>query len=142
MIYVDTTVISALLTPEPKSAAAAGWHSTSTDELVSCVWSMTEFSQVLGWKQRTQQLSAVQARTVWENFQRMIGSDLRLLPVDALDYHRASQLAQEPASGLSAAEALHLACAERARAKGVATLNEVLARQAQKLKLKPVPLAA
>jgi len=142
MIYVDTTVISALLTPEPQSTAAANWYAASSEELVSSVWSMTEFSQVLGWKQRTKQLSAAQSGAVWENFQRMIGGDLRLLPVDALDYHRASQLAQDPAGSLSAAEALHLACAERARAKGVATLNEALARQAQKLKLKPVPLAA
>jgi predicted nucleic acid-binding protein len=142
MIYVDTTVIAALLMQEPNSAAAAGWYAASEDELVSSVWTMTEFSQVLGWKQRSQQLNAEQAHAVWDSFQRLIGSDLRLLPVDALDYHRASLMAQDPKSQLGAAEALHLACAERAGAKGVATLNENLARQAQKLKLKPVPLTA
>ncbi|EGI76863.1 type II toxin-antitoxin system VapC family toxin [Hylemonella gracilis] len=142
MIYVDTTVIAALLMQEPNSAAAASWYTASEDELVSSVWTMTEFSQVLGWKQRSQQLNADQARSVWDCFQRLIGNDLRLLPLDALDYHRASQTAQDPASQLSASEALHLACAERAHAQGVATLNEALARQAQKLKIKPVPLTA
>lgn len=142
MIYVDTTVIAALLMQEPNSASAATWYAASKDELVSSVWTMTEFSQVLGWKQRSQQLNAEQARAVLERFQRLIGSDLRLLPVDALDHHRAAQMAQDPANQLDAATALHLACAERAGAKGVATLNEALARQAQKLKLKPVPLSA
>ena len=44
-------------------------------------------------------------------------------------------------SALRAGDALHLACAERAGAKGVATLDEVMARNARRLKLKPVAFA-
>ena len=44
-------------------------------------------------------------------------------------------------SALRAGDALHLACAEQAGAKGVATLDEVMARNAQRLKLKPVAFA-
>jgi predicted nucleic acid-binding protein len=142
MIYLDTTVISALLMQEPNSPAAAKWYTACGDELVSTVWSMTEFSQVLAWKQRSNQLSAAQTRTVWDGFQRFITNDLRLLPVDALDYHRASQLAQDVAGQLRAGEALHLAAAERAKVAGIATLDEMVARYAQKIKLKPVALTA
>jgi len=39
------------------------------------------------------------------------------------------------------ANALHLACAEQAGARGVATLDEVMARSAQRIKLKPVVFA-
>jgi len=41
---------------------------------------------------------------------------------------------------LRAGDALHLACAEAAGAKHIATLDDVLARNAQRLKIKPVLL--
>jgi hypothetical protein len=37
--------------------------------------------------------------------------------------------------------ALHLACAEQAGARGMATLDAVLARQAQRLRLKAIAFA-
>jgi predicted nucleic acid-binding protein len=41
---------------------------------------------------------------------------------------------------LRAGDALHLACAETAGAKHMATLDEALSRNAQRLKIKPVAL--
>ena len=45
----------------------------------------------------------------------------------------------DAASALRAGDALHLACAELAGAKGLATLDAVMARNAQRLKIKAVP---
>ncbi len=46
----------------------------------------------------------------------------------------------DAANASRAGDALHLACAEAAGAKHMATLDDVLARNAQRLKIKPVAL--
>ena len=43
-------------------------------------------------------------------------------------------------SGLRAGDVLHLACAVQAGATSIATLDEVLGRNARRLKIKPVAL--
>ena len=53
---------------------------------------------------------------------------------------RAAELVLDAASALRAGDALHLACAEAAGAKHMATLDDVLARNAQRLKIKLVAL--
>jgi predicted nucleic acid-binding protein len=70
----------------------------------------------------------------------MVAADLRLLPVAPANFHRAAELVLDAASGLRAGDALHLACAETAGAKHMATLDDVLSRSAQRLKIKPVRL--
>jgi len=55
-------------------------------------------------------------------------------------FHRAAELVFDAASTLRAGDALHLACAEAVGAKHMATLDNVLARNAQRLKIKPVVL--
>ena len=137
-VYVDTSALVALVVREPDSARVAAWYAASRSELVCAAWCVTEFASALGIKQRTAQIDAVQARTAWEHFERLTGNDLRLLPVEPVDFHRAAVLAL--ASGIRAGDALHLACAERGGTKGIATLDAVMARNAQRLKIKPVAL--
>jgi predicted nucleic acid-binding protein len=72
----------------------------------------------------------------------MVAAELRLLPVEPAHFHRAAELVLDLASALRAGDALHLACAEAAGAKQMATLDDVLARSAQRLKIKPVALRA
>jgi predicted nucleic acid-binding protein len=140
MIYLDTSAIVALIVNEPGSAAVSTWYAAARSELVSAAWCVTEFGSALGLKQRTAQLDADQAQQAWERFQRLVANDLRLLPVEPMDFHRAALITLDAASGIRAGDALHLACAERAGAKGIATLDAVMARNAQRLKLKPVAL--
>jgi predicted nucleic acid-binding protein len=73
-------------------------------------------------------------------FGRMVAADLQLLPVDPSHFHRAAELVLDAASPLRAGDALHLACAEAVGAKQMATLDNVLARNAQRLKIRPVVL--
>lgn len=140
MIYVDTSALVALIVNEPDSAAVSAWYAAARSELVSAAWCVTEFGSALGLKQRTAQLDADQAQQAWERFQRLAANDLRLLPVEPMDFHRAALLCLDAASGIRAGDALHLACAERVGAKGIATLDAVMARNAQRVKLKPVTL--
>lgn len=141
MVYVDTSALVALIVNEPGSAAVADWYASTRSELVSAAWCVTEFGNALGMKQRTSQLDATQAQQAWDRFQRLVASDLRLLPVEPVDFHRAALLTLDAASGIRAGDALHLACAERAGAKGLATLDKVMAGNAPRVKLKPVALS-
>jgi len=70
----------------------------------------------------------------------MVAADLRILPVEAAHFHRAAQRVLDAAPTLRAGAALHLACAEAAGAKHMATLDDVLARNARRLQIKPVAL--
>jgi predicted nucleic acid-binding protein len=140
VIYVDTSVLVALILNEPHSAAVADWYAGQQGELVAAVWCIPEFASALGIKQRTGGLDALQARSAWTRFERLLAADLRLLPVDPAHFHRAAELVLDAASALRAGDALHLACAEAAGAKRIATLDLVLSRNAQRLMIKPVAL--
>jgi predicted nucleic acid-binding protein len=140
MVYVDTSVLVPLFLNEPHSVAAADWYSREKSELVAAAWCIPEFASALGIKQRTGAIDAQQAQGAWTRFERMVAADLRLLPVEPAHFYRAAELVLDAASAMRAGDALHLACAEAVGAKQMATLDDVLARNAQRLKIKPVAL--
>ena len=131
----------ALFAHESRSTAVARWYAGTKAELTSANWCVTEFASALGIKQRTGQMSNEQARLAWAQFGRMVANDLILLPLAPADFHLAATLTLDSASALRAGDALHLACAMQAGAKSIATLDEVLGRNAQRLKIKPVVFA-
>lgn len=140
MVYVDTSVLVPLFVNEPHSLTVADWYAKESSELVAAAWCVTEFASALGIKQRTGAIHPTQAQGAWSRFERMVAADLRLLPVEPVNFHRAAELVLDASSGLRAGDALHLACAEAAGVKHMATLDEVLARNAQHLKIKLVNL--
>ena len=140
MVYVDTSVLVPLFLNEPHSVAAADWYARERSALVAAAWCIPEFASALGIKQRTGAIDAQQAQGAWTRFERMVAADLRLLPVEPTHFHRAAELVLDASSALRAGDALHLACAEAAGAKQMATLDDALSRNALRLKIKPVAL--
>jgi len=140
MLYVDTSVLVALCTNEGKTADAIKWYAHCAQELASAAWCVTEFASATGLKQRTGQLTEEQAQTAWMQFERMCANDLQLLPVEVMTFHRAAMLTMDAAAGLRAGDALHLACAMEAKAQGMVTLDAVLAKKAQRFKVKPITI--
>ena len=138
VVYVDTSVLVALIVPEPHSAAVARWYGRTRAELVSAAWCVTEFASALGIKQLTGQIDAPQAHDAWQRFGRLVTNDLALLLPVAANFHRAAAFALDAPTALRAGDALHLACAEQAGARNMATLDAVLGRNAQRLKIKLV----
>lgn len=138
MVYVDTSVLVALCVNEPKSAAVARWYAACSEELTSAVWCVTEFASALGIKQRTAQITGEQGAAAWQAFERLCASDLQLLPMEPATFHRAALLTLEATTGLRAGDALHLATALEAKVKTMATLDDVLARNAKRMKIKPL----
>ncbi len=140
MIYVDTSVLVALCTHEARSHDVNAWYRACRDELVTAFWCVTEFSSALGMKQRTGQISQAQANLAGERFERLCANDLHLLPIEPDDYFRAAGLVLDPAQGLRAGDALHLAVALRVGAKSMATLDVRLAENAARMKLKLISI--
>lgn len=140
MVYVDTSVLVPLFLNEPHSEAVAHWYAREKAELIAATWCVPEFASALGLNQRTGAIDTQQAQGAWARFERMAAADLRLLPIEPAHFHRAAELVLDASSALRAGDALHLACAEAAGAKRIATLDDVLSRNAQRLKIKPVAL--
>jgi uncharacterized protein len=140
MLYVDTSVLVALCTHEGKTAAVVKWYSNCTEELASAAWCVTEFASAMGLKQRTGQLTETQAQTAWLQFERMCANDLQLLPVEVTTFHKAAVLTLDASAGLRAGDALHLACAIANKAQGIVTLDVVLAKNANRFKVKSVAI--
>jgi len=140
MLYADTSVLVALCTNEAKTADAVKWYGDCAEELASAAWCVTEFASALGLKQRTGQLTEPQAQTAWVKFERMCANDLNLLPVEPMTFHKAAMLTMDAAAGLRAGDALHLACAIEAKVAGMVTLDSVLAKNAKRVKVKPVTI--
>jgi predicted nucleic acid-binding protein len=135
MLYVDTSVLVALCTNEARTIDVIRWYESCTDELASAAWCVTEFASAMGLKQRSGQLNEEQAQAAWMQFERVCANDLQLLPVETMTFHKAAVLTMKSAAGLRAGDALHLACAMEAKAKGLVTLDVVLAKNAQNHKI-------
>ena len=140
VVYVDTSVLVPLFLNERYSVAITNWYARERGELVAAACCVPEFASALGIKQRTGAIGLQQAQSAWARFKRMVAADVRLLPVEPASFHRAAELVLHSASGLRASDALHLACAETAGARHIATLDDVLSRIARRLKIKPVVL--
>lgn len=140
MIYIDTSVLVALFLKEDKSAAVARWYAACAEDLVAAMWCVSEFASALSIKLRTRQIDEAGQRTAWQQFERMCAGDLVLLPLEPHTFHRAAVLTLDASSGLRAGDALHLAAALDARARGMATLDAVLAANCRRMKLKLISL--
>lgn len=141
MLYVDTSVLMALCTNEAKTADVLKWYADCTEELASAAWCVIEFASAMGLKQRTGQLTQEQAQTAWMQFERICANDLKLLPVEATTFHKGAVLTMDAAAGLRVGDALHLACAMQAKVQGMVTLDAVLAKNAKRLKVRPIQIS-
>lgn len=140
MVYVDTSVLVALYLKEDKSAAVSRWYAACADELISAVWCVSEFASALSIKRRTGQIDEAAAQAAWQKFERMCANDLVLLPLEPGAFHRGAVLTLDASSGLRAGDALHLATALDTKARSMATLDDALARNCRRMKLKLVAL--
>ena len=135
MIYVDTSVIVALLTREPATAAATAWFTAAAAPLVSADWCSVEFASAIAAKQRAGQLRPAHAKAAHAAFAELVSGGLRLLPVSRESFQRATDLCRAHRDGLRAGDALHLAVAMEAGAGTLAGLDQAMNQGALRLGL-------
>jgi predicted nucleic acid-binding protein len=137
MIYVDTSVIVALLTREAATPIVTAWFVQTAEPLVSADWCAVEFASAVAIKQRsTGQLRTSHTKAAHAAFEELIDGGIRLLPVSREAFHRASNLCQSHRDGIRAGDALHLAVALEAGATTLAGLDKIMNAAALRLGLK------
>ena len=132
MLYVDTSVIVALLTVEPKTPDVTAWYAGLRDTPICADWLLTEFSSALSIKLRARQLSETHAKRVRKEFDRLAAGGLRLAPVSRTAFSQAAEMVKQHQHGLRAGDSLHLAVALELGASHLATLDGTLAENAKR----------
>lgn len=130
MIYLDTSVIVAALTPERETARIQRWLAgQSAGSLFISGWSVAEVSSALAIKVRTRALSLderASALAVWHQLQT---DSLHVLPVAQTHFETAARFVDQVDLGLRAGDALHLAIVAGAGHR-LATLDSRMAAAA------------
>lgn len=123
MIYVDTSVWVALMTPEAGTSQVEQWFGATSEPLFSADWTLTEFHSAIAIKARTGQLNADQAGEVLAYFEKLTSGGLTLTPVSRIAYRTAADLVDDHRQGLRGADALHIAVAREIGLQRFATLD-------------------
>ncbi|MFM7228952.1 MAG: type II toxin-antitoxin system VapC family toxin [Cyanobacteriota bacterium] len=137
MIYLDTSVVVALLTPEERSAQALDWFAESREPLISSDWLITEIHSALGIKQRHHGLSSEARQAAGEQLELLLQGGVELRSLDRDRFRQAAELLQDPALGLRVGEALHLAVALHSRCTRLASFDGRMQQAATALRIRP-----
>jgi uncharacterized protein len=132
MLYVDTSVIVALLTVEPKTTDVTAWYAGLRDAPICADWLLVEFASAVSIKLRSRQLSEAHAKRVRMEFDRFTAGGLRLVPVSRTAFIQAAAMVKQHQHGLRAGDSLHLAVALELNVSYIATLDGTLARNARR----------
>lgn len=138
--YLDTSALVALCTQEPNSDAVDDWYIATSEALCSAVWTVAEFASAISVKRRRGDISDIQATEAWNLFESMCAADLKLLPIEERTFHKAAELARNPAAKLRAGDALHVACTLAAGIPLALTLDKQMARSMLQLNIALVQL--
>ena len=110
MLYLDTSVLVAATTNEPRTAEVLAWFDLQApEELAISDWVVTEFSAALSIKLRTGQIVAAERADALAAFARLCADGLAVLSVSRAQFRTAARFADRHTSGLRGADALHLA---------------------------------
>lgn len=130
MLYIDTSVWVAALCREPFTPRVQAWlGKQSAGALHVSGGVQAEFASALSLKQRTGQLDAAQAATALTLFSATFEQACQRVSVEEADFALAARLVADPAGGLRAGDALHLAMAAR-QGLALVTLDSILAKAA------------
>ncbi|MDP8566278.1 type II toxin-antitoxin system VapC family toxin [Methylophilus aquaticus] len=132
MCYVDTSVIVAMLTHEPKSAVCIEWFKNQKQLPQSTDWLIAEFNSAISLKLRTGQLQAEQATAILQTFETLISGGIKLLPINREIYSQAGALIRSHPN-LRAGDALYLSVALGAGIKEFVTLDNNQSKTAQEM---------
>lgn len=112
MRYLDTSILVAAFTREPRTSDMQAWLAAQpVDTLCISEWTLTEFSSALSMKVRLEILTLRERASVLATFAALREASFTTLPVSPTDYRIAAHFADHYSTGLRAGDALHLAIA-------------------------------
>jgi predicted nucleic acid-binding protein len=113
MLYLDTSLLTALVVPEPRSQRVRAWAEGVDDAFATSDWALAELASALSIKQRTGDLTQAGRGVADRVLARFIEENVEVLGVHRADFRTAARLSAQPEPPLRAADALHLAVAAR-----------------------------
>jgi predicted nucleic acid-binding protein len=113
MLYLDTSLLTAVLTSEDRSDRARAWIIAEQRPLMTSEWALTEIASAFSLKQRRGELSSGGRAVAERSLARLVDEALDVVPVVAVDFRRAADFVRPYERGLRGSEALHLAVARR-----------------------------
>ena len=132
-MYVDTSVIVAMLTDEPKTQACKDWFKALTLAPMSGDWLVTEFYSAIALKQRIGQLREKDVKATMHQFENLTNnSGIKLMPIARETFSKAGKLTHQQAN-TRAGDALHLSVAMQCEVKAFVTLDMAQAASAKQL---------
>ncbi|MFM9816816.1 UNVERIFIED_CONTAM: type II toxin-antitoxin system VapC family toxin [Spiribacter pallidus] len=133
MHYLDTSVLMAALTNEPRTADVQSWlMDQPTGGLAISDWVVTEFSGAMSIKLRSGVLEANHRADALAMFQSLCETSLMVLPIERAEFRTAAQLANQYETGLRSGDALHLAVVSN-HGMRIQSLDRGLVAAAQRL---------
>lgn len=112
MLYLDTSILVTVFTPELETPKVQNWlEARMAERLVISDWVVTEFSAAMSMKLRTGQLSGEQRASALNLFNQIVADSMIVAPVIQKHFTLAARFANQASSGLRAGDALHLAIA-------------------------------
>lgn len=139
-LYLDTSVVVAAVTREPKTRQVLQWlEAQDPADLAISDWVITELSSALALKMRTGQITEAERAEALAAFAQLCAASLEVLPVAGPAFRIAAHFADQHALAVRAGDALHLAvCADHGKA--LCTLDARLAAAGPSLGVKIVSL--
>jgi len=134
LVYLDTSFLAPLAIPEDTSDAVERYlRKLEPGSLSTSLWTRVELASLLSRRQRMGDFDGDQAERIRAAFDQVLGKSLHLLVPTADDFVAAADLLRDPASGLRAGDALHLAVARNHGPMPVLTLDRGLMKAAKRL---------
>lgn len=112
-LYLDTSVIVALLTIDPLTARADEFIVRMREPLLVSDLAAAEFASAIARRVRTREISADQARSDLSDFDLWSFRSAQLIEVDASDVATATAFLRRLDLALLAPDAIHIAAARR-----------------------------
>lgn len=128
-IYLDTSVLAAVIFEEPASAEAREWLKRTRDPIVVSELAGLEFAAVVSRAVRTRRFDDDAAARALASFDELCAATLRMGHGRG-DFELAAKLVRDFSTKLAAPDALHLATAKSAEAS-LATFDARLADAAR-----------